>query len=99
MDVMASIPFAAQLSCASRGLGGRRYRMQDLALACDGSAEDDEPVVDERVHEARMLLPAVLLAQVARPIPRTTTLEPHGEEHALKPTAGATPTYSGWERI
>ena len=33
-----------------------------LAVAFDRSAEDDEAVVDEAVHETRMLVPARLLA-------------------------------------
>jgi hypothetical protein len=70
---------------ASRLLGRHRYRVKDLSPAGEWSAEDDKAVVDKRVHEAGVLIPAVLIAQVARPIPRTTPLEPYCEEHRLKP--------------
>ena len=36
--------------------------MQDLPVTLERSSEYDEALVDQRVHEARMLLPALLLA-------------------------------------
>ncbi len=39
--------------------------MQDLAVARERSSEHDEPVVDEGVHEPRVLIPVVLLTQTA----------------------------------
>ena len=59
--------------------------MQDVAVASERSTEDNESLVDERVHKAGVLVPAVLFAQTARPIPWSTTLEPDCEEHRLKP--------------
>ena len=55
--------------CADRLLGRRVDDVQRLAVALERAAEEDEAVLDERVHEARVLVPAVLLAQVARPVP------------------------------
>ena len=55
--------------------------MEDIALALQRSAEDDEALIDERIHEPRVLLPPVLLAQTARPIPRTSSLQTDREEH------------------
>jgi hypothetical protein len=63
---------------ADRLLGRRGDGEQDVAAAFEGSAENDEPIVDKRVHEAGVLVPAVLLAQVARPGPRAAALEPDG---------------------
>jgi hypothetical protein len=40
-----------------------------------------------------VLIPAVLLAQISRPIPRTATLEPNCEEQSLKLTTGV-PQYA-----
>jgi hypothetical protein len=55
--------------------------VQDLALARQRPSKDDEAVVHERVHEARMLAKALLLTQVARPVPRPAALKPNCEEH------------------
>jgi hypothetical protein len=65
------------------GLISGRYRVQNLALAGERSAEDDEPVIYQGVHEARVCVPTLLFEQIARPLPWTTTLEPHCEEHRL----------------
>jgi hypothetical protein len=46
-------------------LGRRRDRVQDFALAGQRSAEDDEPVIYERVHKVRVLVPAGLFPQIA----------------------------------
>lgn len=56
--------------------------MQGLDPAGKRSAEDDEPVIDERVHELRMLVPAVLLAHIAREVPGASTLETNREKHS-----------------
>jgi hypothetical protein len=55
--------------------------MKDLSIAGQRSAEHDEPIVDEGVHEVSVLSPAQLLAQISRPIPRTAALESHYEVH------------------
>jgi len=39
--------------------------MQDLTLAAQGAAENDETFIDQGVHEAGVLLPAILLTQTA----------------------------------
>jgi hypothetical protein len=39
--------------------------MQDLALSGERPAENDEPVIDERVHEPSVLVPTVLFPQIA----------------------------------
>jgi hypothetical protein len=38
------------------------YSVEDLSLAGNRSAKDYEAFFDQRVHETRMLVPAVLLA-------------------------------------
>jgi hypothetical protein len=55
--------------------------VQDLAATLERSAEHDEALVDQGIHEARMLLPAVLLTQIPRPIPWAAALQMNGEEH------------------
>jgi hypothetical protein len=39
--------------------------VKDLAIASQRSAEHDEPIVDEGVHEASVLSPTDLLAQIS----------------------------------
>lgn len=62
--------------------------MENLALARERSAQDEESVRDQGVHESRVLVPSVLLAKIARPIPWTATLEPDREEHDRDVTPG-----------
>ena len=62
--------------------------MQDFALAGQRSAEDDEPVIYERVHKVRVLVPAGQFPQIARPIPWATTFEANCEEHRLNLATG-----------
>ena len=38
--------------------------MQHLPASLERATEEDEPLVDERVHEARVLAPAFLLAKI-----------------------------------
>ena len=54
--------------------------MQGLAVAFERPAEQDEAVVDERVHEVGMLVPGLLLAELARPVPRPAALDPNDAE-------------------
>lgn len=61
--------------------------MQDLAATLERSAEHDEALVDQGIHEARVLLPAVLLAQIPRPIPWAAALQMNGEEHGKNCTS------------
>lgn len=42
--------------------GWCRNRMEDLAVTGERSSENDEPIVGEAVHEARVVAPAVLLS-------------------------------------
>ncbi len=56
------MPVVLRQSFSDGLFGGSRYRVENLALAGDWSSEDDEPFVYERVHESRVLIPAVLLA-------------------------------------
>lgn len=55
--------------------------MQDLVLASERPAEEDEPVIHQGVHEARVLVETVLLAKVAGPIPWATAFEANRKEH------------------
>lgn len=55
--------------------------MQHFPLATDRSAQDDEPVLDQGIHETRVLIKAVLLAQITRPVPGPTALETDREVH------------------
>lgn len=55
--------------------------MQNLALASERSSENHEPIVNQSIHKPRVLIPAVLLAQIARPIPWATAPEANREEH------------------
>ena len=57
--------------------------MQDLALAGERSSEEDEPLINQPVHESRVLIPPVLLAQIARSIPPSAALEANREEHEV----------------
>jgi hypothetical protein len=66
------VPAVVRKTLSNRFLQGRRDRMQNIAFAGERSPEINEPFVDEKVHEARVLFPVVLLAQTTRPIPRTT---------------------------
>ena len=44
-------------------LGGGPDYVQDLALECQRTAEQDQAVVHERVHDAPMLLELLLFTQ------------------------------------
>ena len=44
-------------------------RVQHVASILERTTEDYETVVDEGIHEPRVLIPTVLLTQVTRPIP------------------------------
>src|SRR6476646_5380002 len=48
---------------------GRLDDVQDVDAAFERAAEQDEAHLDEPIHEPRVLIPAVLLAHVARPVP------------------------------
>src|SRR6186997_2924877 len=50
--------------------------VQRLALALERPAENDLALVDEAVHERGVLVPALLLAHAAAPVPRPAALEP-----------------------
>ncbi len=66
---------------ADRLLGGRVDDVKDVAIARQRAAEQDEPVVDERIHEPRVLIPAVLVAKLSRPVPGPAALESNHEQH------------------
>src|SRR5215472_18109623 len=59
-----------------RVLGLRLDDPQHLAVALEWAAEQDETRVDEAVHETCVLVPANLLAHVARPVPGPPSPEP-----------------------
>jgi len=94
------VPAVLRKALSHHLLRGCVDRMQDLALASERSPKNDEPLLEQRVHESRVLIPAVLLAQIVRPIPGTATLEPNGEEHAatLRPAPGSRLDYSNSPR-
>jgi hypothetical protein len=82
-DVILSMPFVAQLSLASRrrtASSDDAEIVQDLAATLERSSQNDEAFVDQGIPKARMLLPAVLLSEIARPIPRTPRCT-NDEEH------------------
>src|SRR4051794_28217680 len=62
-------------------LGGRVDDVKHVAVTLQRPAEQDEPVVDERVHEPSVFVPTLLLAKTARPVPGPTVLESNREEH------------------
>jgi hypothetical protein len=62
-------------------LGSRRDRVQDLTVATEWASKHDEPILDERLHELGVLVPARLLAKVSRPVPWASTFEANGKEH------------------
>ena len=53
--------------------------MQGLLAAADWPAEDDKAIVDQPVHECRMLVPGVLLPDLARGIPGWRVDQPYHE--------------------
>src|SRR5262245_22241644 len=59
-----------------RVLGLRLDDPEHLAVALERAGEQDEAGVDEAVHVPRVLVPAHLLAHVARPVPRPAALQP-----------------------
>src|SRR5262245_15371762 len=60
-------------------LGVGRDHVHRLPVALEGPAENDPPLIDEVVHEPRVVVPAVLLTHVAAPVPRPAALEPEDE--------------------
>src|SRR5439155_7930058 len=87
--------------CVNRCLRGRVDDVQHLAtvLSFERAAEDDEAFVDEVLHELRVLVPVLLLAHVARPVPRTTSLAPDDVEVQSYPSTRTKPKLpAGFER-
>src|SRR5579859_895487 len=76
-----AVPAVLGQSLAHGPLGGGPDRMQDVPLAAQGAAQDDETLLDQRVHEPRVLGEPLLLTQATREVPRSAALEPDGEEH------------------
>src|SRR5205807_516115 len=56
-------------------------------LAFEWAAEDDEALVDEGLHELRVLVPVLLLAHGTRPVPRATSLAPDDPEVQSYPSS------------
>jgi len=58
-------------TCANRDLALGVDDLQGVVAIpfADRPSEDDEPVVDERIHEGRVLVPAGLLASPTRMVP------------------------------
>lgn len=55
--------------------------MKDFAPTGERATKDDEAVLHQGVHEARVLTPAVLFAKIARPVPWPAALETNRVEH------------------
>jgi hypothetical protein len=78
---------ASRESAAGRDrlLERRADHTKDLALAAKRSSQHDESVIVlESPRTARVHPPAVLVAQVARPFPPATALEPNRKENGQK---------------
>lgn len=76
------VPTVLRESLPNRLLRRSRNGVQDVAVTSEWSAQHDETIVDERVHESRVLIPPVLLAQIPRPVPGPAALETYREEHS-----------------
>jgi hypothetical protein len=57
----------------------RLYHVQGLLAVTHRAAEDDETVVDQPVHESRVIVPAVLIPDRAGEIPARAVNQPHRE--------------------
>jgi hypothetical protein len=53
--------------------------VQGLLAVADWAAEDDKAIVDEPVHECRVPIPGVLVADRARGVPPWAVDQPYGE--------------------
>src|SRR6186997_366564 len=69
-------------------LGAGLDDLDHLAVTLEGSAEDDEAVLHQLIHVARVLLPVGLLAHTARPVPGAATREPDDEMRHAGSLAG-----------
>src|ERR1700684_4610701 len=66
-------------ACGDVALVARLDHVQGLLAGADRAADDDEPVVDQLVHEGRVLIPAVLLPDRARGVPAWAVHQPDRE--------------------
>ena len=58
------------------------------AVALERAPQDDRSLVDEVVHEPRVVVPAVLLPHVAAPVPGPAALEPQDDPDPQDPGTG-----------
>jgi hypothetical protein len=68
---------------------GRFNEVECLAMVTDRPAKQDEPVLDETVHEHRMRFPALLLADLAGLVPGRPADEGHCEARRARTHAPA----------
>src|SRR5215831_3382773 len=69
--------------------------VQGLLAAADRAAEDDKAVLDEPVHECRVLIPPVLVADLTRGIPAWAVDQPHREIGHVRSVLAAADSRSG----
>ncbi len=62
--------------------------MQGLLAVAERATHDDEPLIDETVHERRMISPPVLLTNRSLGVPVVSVHERDGEVHH-RPTVAA----------
>src|SRR5215831_3750871 len=69
--------------------------VQGLLAVADRAAEDDKTVFDEPIHERRVLIPAVLVADLARGVPAWAVDQPHREIGHVRSVLAGTDSYAG----
>jgi 5-methyltetrahydropteroyltriglutamate--homocysteine methyltransferase len=78
---MRPAPGIARERRSHRVLGLGLYGEHDAVLVGERPAEDDEPLVDEPVHEGRVRGPVGLLLERTRAVPAWPGTKPHDKEH------------------
>src|SRR4029453_5655533 len=73
-------PWVLPEPSTERLLGRRVDDVERLLPVGEWAAEQDEALVDQRVHEVRVLRPLELLAHVLRPVPRAAALDTDDEQ-------------------
>lgn len=66
--------------------------MQGLLTVADWATKDDKAIIDEPVHECRVLIPSLLAPDLARGIPVWTVDQPHREIGHARSVLTATDT-------
>ena len=85
---MAAAPRVAREGRADRLLGGGLDRVHDADLV-DRAAQHDQPLVDEPVHEGRVLPPARLVFERQRGVPFGARAPDGHEEHRHRTNVAA----------